>query len=229
MSVCGGALAHPAAIYMGTDSTINLDMMSSIKLMWKDHTYGGAGGKRIKDKDVRNCKIPVLENWDAGLAQSDWAKINKKFAIGTKFIPQDILLYEIGGKFIEHVDRRRPRKHYDHIGTLVVVAPTNTTVGGNLVVDGKVAIRGGSDTYRWAFVPLDSPHSVTEIQSKRTRDQARISLTFGVYEPSAATPAPPPPSRPRLNKSPGDTFVRIGGKAMLRKKDGSLKRQIRHD
>lgn len=190
MSVSHGQLKYPLLVTRGDEVQL-LEHLPGIKLPWKDHTYGGADGKRLMDKNVRCCRTPT-QKWDAALFQKDWLVISNHFEAGTRFVTQDILLYEHGGKFAEHVDRNRPRKAYRHVGTLVIVAPNPGTKGGDLFVEGKALLRGGASSYRWAFIPLGVLHEVTEIVA----GSGRIALTFGVY-----TPLKPPtelaPKRPR--------------------------------
>lgn len=218
-----GTLTFPPQLnVLGLDHPLGAVLCT--KLMWEEHTYGGSGGKRVKDKDVRNCKVlRVGKAWDAALYQSDWAKICKKFAPDTRFVPQDVLLYNAGGKFAEHTDRKRPRNGYHHIGTLVVVAPTGFS-GGDLRLEGKILIRGGVEAHAWGFLPLGAPHEVTEVTKG-----SRVALTFGVYEPVAAPPAKPPTPSPRVQRSPGDRLVRINGKTCFRKPDGTIRRIHRRD
>jgi hypothetical protein len=80
---------------------------------------------------------------------------------------QEALLYSVGGVFEAHVDRRLG---LDHMGTLLLVAPSADLQGGvlySMEADGPrrfvaVGPGDGGEPYA-AFVPLGVPHRVSEV------------------------------------------------------------------
>lgn len=77
-------------------------------------------------------------------------------------VDMEVLKYERGSLFKEHIDRTR----YDnHVGTLLLIGYSEDAVGGDLVVKDTSVVHKTSNVEQWfmTFVPLGTVHSVTPL------------------------------------------------------------------
>ena len=122
---------------------------------------------RVLDVTIRSCvrlSIPSWTDnrWFQGPAQS---LIHRAHAgvdpTSVRFRDHELLRYNVGDHFAEHVDRQRRN---DHVGTLLFVVPSSDLRGGHLVhAHAEPATDDAAPQAYMAFIPLGVPHSVSAV------------------------------------------------------------------
>lgn len=133
---------------------------------WSPSDVGNPDGSRRIDLEDRNSwkwdksAMPVWET-------KDERKVLRNYGITDySLLEMEVLKYEVGSFFKEHVDRTRFDKH---AGTLLLIGFSSDAEGGDLIVSDQVQVQKTKDEECWfmTFIPLGSPHVVTHLLKGR--------------------------------------------------------------
>lgn len=129
-------------------------------------SYEKPGGGRDVEAAVRRCYRAESKKWTKKCREAIVELVERS---DIRFADHEVLNYEIGGKFVMHVDRDRGD---GHLGTILFVVPSK--MGGALVSE---TLRVDSCRPYLAYIPLGVKHAVEEVT-----DGQRWTLKAAVFE-----------------------------------------------
>jgi hypothetical protein len=134
---------------------------------WEVCDFGIPGTSfREVDLDVRASQRSNADNWlrHRSVLSKALRLVAQRQLVDVatvKFCDFEILKYDEGGLFAEHMDRARGE---GHIGTLLLIAPCVGMLGGALVDGSGVSVVENPSAPHLVFIPLGVAHAVTKVE-----------------------------------------------------------------